>query len=220
MGVTTPPPDETEKRRTSAAADDPAPSGDDPARPADDAAPPATDPPPPAERRRRRWWVAGIVTAAVVVVLALCTGAGFLVAGIDRATDRDDDRERRTAQTADACLALERRLNRVAPPGAALDLRRRAAAVRDENAAVRPFIEQVDSYVRGRQSYARWVEGWRQLVAARITYADALDRQAAGGEPAFFIPPRTDRGEPALDNLEWGHTYCAGPARRLAAPDL
>jgi hypothetical protein len=173
-----------------------------------------------AETRRRRWWVAGIAVGAVLVVLALCTAAGLVIAGIDRAADRGEDRHRRTDQTNAACFELERRLNRVSPPGAALDLRRRAAAIRDENAAVRPFVEQIDTFTGDGDRYAHWVEWWRQLIAARITYADALDRQATGGEPAFFLPPQTERGRSVTERLEQGASACAGSVRRLASPDL
>ena len=173
-----------------------------------------------AETRRRRWWVAGITAGAVLIVLALCTAAGLVIAGIDRAADRGEDRHRRTDQTNAACFELERRLNRVSPPGAALDLRRRAAAIRDENAAVRPFVEQIDTFTGDGDRYAHWVEWWRQLIAARITYADALDRQATGGEPAFFLPPQTERGRSVTERLEEGASACAGSVRRLASPDL
>jgi hypothetical protein len=204
--------------RPAAAASDPA--ADDGSAPetADDSAPTtgARD----AETRRRRWWVAGISAGAVLVVLLLCTAAGLVIAGVDRIADRGEDRQVRTHQTAAACHELERRLNRVSPPGAALDLRRRAAAVRDENAAVRPFVEQIDSYGEGHDRYARWVEWWRQLVAARISYADALDRQAAGGEPAFYLAPQTDGGRSVTERLEDATPACAGSVRRLAAPDL
>ena len=173
-----------------------------------------------AETRRRRWWVAGIATGAVLIVLALCTAAGLVIAGIDRAADRGEDRHRRNDQTNAACFELEQRLNRVSPPGAALDLRRRAAAIRDENAAVRPFVEQIDTFTGDGDRYAHWVEWWRQLLAARITYADALDRQAAGGEPAFFLPPQTDGGRSVTERLEDATPACAGSVRRLASPDL
>jgi hypothetical protein len=207
-------PDETATGRAPRAADDVPKAADDASAGADSA------PPPDPARRRRRFVVAGVVTAAVLVVLALCTAGGLVIAAIDRATDRQDDRERRLGQTDAACLALEQRLNRVAPPGAALDLRRRAAAVRDENAALRPFIEQIDSNGGRGRSSVDWVEGWRQLLAARITYADALDRQAGGGEPAFFLSPQTERGESVTHRLEEGARYCAGSVRRLDAPDL
>jgi hypothetical protein len=61
---------------------------------------------------------------------------------------------------------------------------------------------------------------WQQLVDARVAYADALDRQAGGGEPAFFIPPTTDGGRSVTDRLEGGPEWCAASVRRLAAPDL
>lgn len=220
-------PDETDARPTPAGTGARLPSAGTGARPRSDGtdarptsdgtdATPTSGPPvAPATRRRRRWAVAGVVTAAVLVVLAVCTAGGLAVAAVDRATDRQDDRERRVGQTDAACLALEQRLNRVSPPGAALDLRRRAAAIRDENAALRPFIEQIDA-IGG----TRHVDHWRQLLAARITYADALDRQAGGAEPAFFLPPQTERGESVTERLEDGPRYCAGAVRRLAAPDL
>ncbi|MDG4833242.1 hypothetical protein O7627_28630 [Solwaraspora sp. WMMD1047] len=179
-------------------------------------------------RRRRLLWI-GLAVAAVVV-LVVCTGFGALAAGVGRLVRHADDAKQAQSRAEAACLALERRLNRLAPPGSAGDPGRRAAAIRDENAAVQPFLSEVDQ-LRGhwlddeddgdRIGTGRgWADGWRELVNARTSYADALDRQVTNGEPAFFIAPQDRRGRPLLDRLERGPHECAGPARRLAAPDL
>jgi len=132
-----------------------------------------------------------------------------------------------------ACLALERRLNRLTPPGASTQTSDRAKAIRDENAAVRPFLLELDQVgsaaprdeddERGRRSapQASWIDGWRQLIDARASYADALDRQTASGEPAFYLPPKDARSEPVAESLiREGPDPCDGPLRRLSAPDL
>src|SRR6185295_6933031 len=104
-----------------------------------------------------------------------------------------EDRQVRVEQ---ACLELETRLNRLIPPGAVGgDPGRRAAAIRDENAAVRPFLAELESADGGwsdrRYEHRReWVAAWRLMVDARTAFADALDRQVTAGEPAFFTAPR------------------------------
>jgi predicted alpha-1,6-mannanase (GH76 family) len=66
-----------------------------------------------------------------------------------------------------------------------------------------------------------WIESWRQLVDARITYADALDREAGGGEPAFFVAPQGRHGTPVVERLtDDSPDSCGGAIRRLAGPDL
>jgi hypothetical protein len=182
-------------------------------------------------RRRRLLWI-GLAVAAVVVVV-VCAGFGAVAAGVGRLVRHADDAERAQSRAEAACLALERRLNRLAPPGSAGDPGRRAASIRDENVAVQPFLSEVDQ-LRGHWldddddgddgdgmgTGRSWGDGWRELVNARTSYADALDRQVTNGEPAFFIAPQDRRGRPLLDRLERGPDECAGPARRLAAPDL
>ncbi|MDG4784590.1 hypothetical protein O7626_01340 [Micromonospora sp. WMMD1102] len=199
--------------------------------------------PDPAARRRRRLTIAGIAGAAVLVLL-VCGCLGAFAAGLGRFA-READRDR-TAQTrADsACRDLERRLNRLTPPGATGSPGERAAAIRDENAAVRPFLSEVerlrgwwggdreddqddgdpdygdpddDSGDRGRPGRG---ESWQRLVDARTSYADALDRQVTHGDPAFFLAPRDAAGRPLVDRLQRGPQECAAAARRLAAPDL
>jgi hypothetical protein len=186
---------------------------------------PAAVPPDPGSRRRR-WWIGGAIAAAVLVLL-VCGGVGALAAGFGRlARDAGDAREGHARADA-ACLELEKRLNRLAPPGAATNPGQRAAAIRDENAAVRPFLAEVEQ-LRGRWRDAdaddpgrrSWTEDWRQLVDARSAYADALDRQVTKGEPAFFIAPQDRRGRPVLTELRHAPESCAGVVRRLAAPDL
>jgi hypothetical protein len=165
------------------------------------------------QRRRRQYFVAGIAVAAAVVVIALCAGVLGAVSAINGVRDRAADaRADRQAQNT-ACLQLEQRLNRLAPPGAATTAPARAVAVRNENTAVRIYVEQIDS--------ARDQDGWRQLLDARTAYAEALDQQAKARTPAFYVAPRTDDGQAVADQLvHWSAPPCAGPIRRLASPDL
>jgi len=174
-----------------------------------------------ASQRRRRLVIAGAVGAVVAAVLVcvvlgtLATGAVRLVRNVDAANDR-------RAQVETACLALERRLNRLTPPGAARGPRERAAAIRNENTAVRPFLAELEA-IRDRSGpggRGAWEDLWRQLVDARASYADALERQAATGEPAFFVTPRDDSGRSVVTRLEGGPEPCAGVVRRLSVPDL
>jgi hypothetical protein len=164
-------------------------------------------------RRKRRFFVAGISVAAAVVVLALCAGALGIVSAVggfrDRADDARDTRQQRDA----ACLELEQRLNRLAPPGAATTPQVRAKAVRDENTAVRIYVQQDRS--------AREQDAWRQLLDARTSYAEGLDQQAKSRTPAFYVAPRSDDGSVVTDQLsQWSPASCAGAIRRLATPDL
>jgi len=170
---------------------------------------------PAASAGRRRWWVWGIVAAVVVLVVAGCVGVVAGAVGIADRIGDDDAPHRRVARVDDACLALETRLNRVAPPGAAATPRERATAIRNENAAVEPFLDELRSVGDERRSGL-----WQRLVDARVAYADALDRQAGTGQPAFFVPPRTDNDRSVLDRLEAGREACAAAVRRLGAPDL
>jgi hypothetical protein len=103
-----------------------------------------------------------------------------------------------------------------------LDLEERAVAVRAENAAVRPFLGELEQ-LRGErdETWRDWIESWRQLVDARIAYADALDRQATGAEPAFFVAPQGRHGTPVVERLtDHSPDSCDGAIRRLAGPDL
>jgi hypothetical protein len=136
-----------------------------------------------------------------------------LVSGVtDFREQNAEAREDRRVRDGD-CLGLEQRLNRLTPPGATTTVPARATAVRDENAAVRIYVEQL----RDQQSQ----DGWRQLLDARTAYAEALDRQARARTPAFFVAPRTPDGHAVADQLvRWSPDACAGPIRRLAAPDL
>ncbi|AVT36780.1 hypothetical protein [Plantactinospora sp. BB1] len=184
--------------------------------------------PDPAARRRRRLTIAAIAGAAVVVLL-VCGCLGAFAAGLGRFA-RESDRERTVqARGESACRELEKRLNRLIPPGATGGPGERAAAIRDENAAVRPFLSEIErlrGWWGGRdddpddgERDGRG-ESWQRLVDARASYADALDRQVTNGEPAFFIAPRDPAGRPVLDRLQHGPEECAAAARRLAAPDL
>ncbi len=165
------------------------------------------------QRRRRRLFVAGIVAGAAVVAVALCAGTVGLLSTVDGFRDRADDRRvARELRDAD-CLSLEQRLNRLVPPGAAASPAARAAAIRDENAAVRIYVD----VLRDRRDQ----DGWRQLLDARTAYAEALDRQAKSKAPAFYIPPRAADGAAVSDQLiVRSPEPCAGPVRRLAVPDL
>ncbi|MEV4704021.1 hypothetical protein [Actinoplanes sp. NPDC049316] len=165
------------------------------------------------KRRRRRWLVAGISVGAALLAVACCAGGLAVVSRVadlkDDAADARADRSLRDA----ACLEFEQRLNRLVPPGATPSPQARAAAVRDENAAARIYVTRV------RDGSA--ADGWRQLVDARTAYAEALDAQAKSRTPAFFVAPRTGDGRAVADELvRSSPPACAGPIRRLAAPDL
>jgi hypothetical protein len=221
-------------------------SGDQPAEPTGAGRP--VDP----ARRRRRLLIGGVAAAAVLLVLLGCLAvAGVVRSGI-RLADRADRDERRQERLADACLELETRLNRLAPPAATGgDPRGRAAAIRDENAALAPFLSELTELAGERRDPARNPAGqdaddrdaddpdpdddrhpgdryrgelardWQRLVEARTAYANALDRQAADGGPAFFVPPRGGRDGSILPALERrGPQTCAPSVRRLAHPDL
>ncbi|MET0424747.1 MAG: hypothetical protein ABW046_12775 [Actinoplanes sp.] len=164
-------------------------------------------------RRRRRWFVAAISVGAAIIVLALCAGALSVISSTGEVRDRvTDAHESRRLRDLD-CLELERRLNRLTPPGATTGPGARATAARDENAAVRIYLDTLDD--QGAQ------DGWRQLLDARTVYADALDRQAKSRTPAFFVAPRTADGRILADWLgDVSPAPCAGPVRRLATPDL
>lgn len=165
------------------------------------------------QRRRRRWFVAGISVAAAIVIVAICAGALSIVSAIDDARDRAaETRDARAVRETD-CLDLERRLNRLIPPGSSTAPAARATAIRDENSAVRIYVEQLDNQ--------RDEDAWRQLLDARTVFADALDRQARTRTPAFYVAPRTTGGLAVTDELQqWSPAQCAGSIRRLATPEL
>ncbi|GIF64643.1 hypothetical protein Ais01nite_26780 [Asanoa ishikariensis] len=164
-----------------------------------------------------------IVVAAVVVVLGACTGISIGVARLVGAVDEASADGRDRVRVDDACRALEVRLNRVAPPGSAAGPRQRAVAIRNENAALQPFLDDLRRVAeRDRDDRAddRTVNMWTELVEARTAYANALDRQASSGAPAFFVAPSGDRDLPVLERLEDLHRDCSPSVRRLGAPDL
>jgi hypothetical protein len=164
-------------------------------------------------RRRRRLFVWGIVAGAALVAIALCAGTVGVISAVDGFRDRSAAvREAGELRDAD-CLSLEQRLNRLVPPGATASLPARATAIRDENAAVR-------IYVNGLRD-TRGQDGWRRLLDARTAYAEALDAQAKSRTPAFYVPPRAADGGAVSDQLvSWSPASCAGAVRRLAGPDL
>ncbi len=167
----------------------------------------------PRKRHRRRWFVGAIIAGAALVVVALCAG-GLAVLGAVSGFNEDADEAREERQLRDAsCLELEQRLNRLTPPGATASPQARATAVRDENAALRLYLAQVRD--------GKAVDGWRQLLDARTSYAEALDAQAAAKTPAFFVAPRSADGKAVAGELaRLSPGSCAGPIRRLQAPDL
>jgi hypothetical protein len=178
-------------------------------------------------RRRRRLIIGGIVAGVVVLLLLACVAAAAVIRAGAELVDRADDTERRYDRLAEACLELETRLNRIVPPGATGgDPRRRADAVRDENAALRPLLVELEAMSARREHRedrrrAEWASGWRQLVEARTAYAEALDRQATAGDPAFFLAPREPGDGSVIETIERsGPDSCAGAVRRLGHPDL
>jgi hypothetical protein len=202
----------------------------DPSPPADN--PPPADPSAPADpaRRRRRLLIGAVAAAAAILIVLGCLAAGLVLRSTVRLADRVEDNEDRHERLTEACVELETRLNRVAPPGSTGgDPRRRADAIRDENAAVRPLLAELDEMTADREDrdfgHDRrrddWAGAWRQLIEARTAYADALDRQSTAGEPAFYVAPRESRGDSVVSELERHapHT-CDGSIRRLAGPDL
>ena len=167
----------------------------------------------PAQRRRRRWFVTGLAVAAAIVVIALCAGALSVVSAVNGVRDRAADAREARALRENDCLDLESRLNRLVPPGSTTAPTARATAIRDENAAVRIYVGQLNTQ--------RDEDAWRQLLDARTVFADALDRQAKSRTPAFYVAPRTDNGLAVADQLmQWSPAQCDGAIRRLAAPEL
>jgi hypothetical protein len=164
-------------------------------------------------RRKRRLIVAGIAVAAALVVIALCAGGLAVLRAVsgfqDDAAEAREDRRLRDG----ACLELEGRLNRLVPPGATTTPQARAVAVRNENAATRIYVARLDDQ--------RVSDGWRELLDARTAFAEALDAQVRSRTPAFFVAPAPRDGISLADQLtRWSPGACAGPVRRLSAPDL
>jgi hypothetical protein len=186
---------------------------------------PKARPPDAAARRRRRLTIAAVAGAAVLVLL-VCGCLGAFAAGIGRYAKESDREQTARVRAESACRDLEKRLNRLIPPGAAESPGQRATAIRDENSAVAPFLSELE------RLHGRWQEegdedddrdgrgtSWRQLVDARASYADALDRQVTNGEPAFFLAPQDREGRPLLDRLERGPESWGAAARGFSLPD-
>lgn len=176
----------------------------------------------PRPRPRSRWLMVAGAAVAAVLLLALCAGAGVVAMRLARAAREGAEPHGGWSRADGACVALEERLNRLAPPGAAPGPRERAVAIRNENTAIRPFLADLEQNRRDADSRQRpdRVADWRQLVDARSAYAEALDRQVRTGEPAFFVAPRDNRGRLVADKLDRGPSACAAAVRRLAKPDL
>jgi hypothetical protein len=176
----------------------------------------------PRWRPRYRWLIVAGVVVAAVLLLALCAGAGVVATTLARGAWDGAEPRGGWPRAGGPCLALEERLNRLAPPGAAPGPRERAVAIRNENAAIRPFLADLEQNRRDIDSHRRHdrIDDWRRLVDARVAYAEALDRQVRTGEPAFFVAPRDNRGRPVADALERTSGPCAAAVRRLAKPDL
>ena len=167
----------------------------------------------PRQRRRRQWFVAAISVGAAIIVLALCAGALSIISAVDGVQDRADAARDSRQQHDQRCLDLERRLNRLIPPGATTGPAARAIAVRDENSAVRIYMDAL----RGQPDE----DAWRQLLDARTVFADALDKQAKSRTPAFYVAPRTADDRAVSDELaDRSPSSCTGSIRRLATPDL
>jgi hypothetical protein len=165
------------------------------------------------DRRRRRWFVSGISIGAAIIVLALCAGALSVIDAIGDTRERADESWEAQRQRDVGCLELEKRLNRLIPPGATSGPVARATAIINENAAVRIYLDE---------QHDQWVQdAWRQLIDARTVYADALEQQAKSRTPAFYVAPRTADGQSLADQLAGrSPAPCAGPIRRLAVPEL
>jgi hypothetical protein len=157
--------------------------------------------------------VGGISVAAALIVIALCASGLAILRTVDAfRDDAANAREDRHLHDS-ACLELEDRLNRLVPPGATTTPQTRAAAVRNENAATRVYVN--------RLSNQRVSDGWRELLDARTSYAEALDAQAKARTAAFYVAPAPRDGVLLADQLaQWSPDACAGSIRRLAAPDL
>jgi hypothetical protein len=168
-----------------------------------------------------RWWLTAGIIAGLVLMLVLAAVAVLLVGRLVHRLDRADGQ----ASVDEACTALETRLNRLTPPGATTGPASRAIAIRDENAAVRLFVNEIeqvrDDRRMGDGDRDDWLDWWRGLLDARTAYAEALNRQTQTNEPAFFVPPRTRHGGRTADRLDRiAPEACGAPVRRLAAPDL
>jgi hypothetical protein len=165
------------------------------------------------KRRRRRFFIAGISIGAALVVTASCAGGLAVINAVSDFRDHAADaRERQRLRDA-ACVGLETRLNRLVPPGATTTPQARAVAVRNENAATRIYVVQLNDQRAG--------DGWRQLLDARTAYVEGLEAQAKSRAPAFYVAPTTgDRVAVSDQLIRWSPAPCAGAIRRLATPDL
>ena len=165
------------------------------------------------KRRRRRYFIAGISIGAALVVIASCTGGLAVINAVadfrDNAADARESQRLRDA----ACIGLETRLNRLVPPGATNTPSARAVAIRNENAATRIYVVQLEDQ--------RASDGWRQLLDARTAFAEGLTAQAKSRTPAFYVAPEShDKVSVSEELIRWSPAPCAGAIRRLATPDL
>ncbi|MEU4213859.1 hypothetical protein [Actinoplanes sp. NPDC026623] len=165
------------------------------------------------KRRRRRLFIAGISVGAALIVIATCTGGLAVINAVSDLRDAADDARERQRLRDSACVALETRLNRLVPPGATTTPRARAVAVRNENAATRIYVVQLQDEQAG--------DGWRQLLDARTAFAEGLEAQAKSRTPAFYVAPESaDKVSVSEQLIRWSPAPCAGAIRRLATPDL
>lgn len=169
--------------------------------------------------------------ALALLLLLICGGLALAAATVREAVS--ENRQERAVAAAErddleaGCLRLEERLNRLTPPGATTGPAARAKAIRDETAAARPFLLDLER-LRAREHHdddhdpgLPWSDGWRQLIDARSAYADALDRAAGGGDPAFYLEPLDENATPVAGRLiAESPDGCAGPLRRLINPSL
>ena len=163
-----------------------------------------------------RWLVFSAVTLLVLVLVCAVLG----VYGVVRIGRSADARTTADSRVATACAALETRLNRLAPPGAAAGPDERATAIRYENVALEPLLVELGRVADDRGSYRSFRADWQRLVEAREQFARDLDAQAQTGRPAFFVLARSDGRNVAGHLTRHGPRTCDAAARRLVAPDL
>ena len=167
--------------------------------------------------RALRWPVLGVAAfLALMIVFGVVVSCGALRLGATA-----DAQSRAATRVDTACLAMETRLDRLSPPGAATNPDARATAIRYENIAVEPFLSELDRLEPEVKRYEPLRSGWQQLVDARERFAADLDVQAQTGRPAFFVFTSDTAGRDRVKQLlVLAPDSCDGTVRRLTAPDL